>query len=84
MEGENNVDGEQGIGIEPGVVKETIREILLEIPGFRMLVEKGIPASTITGTSDAGSGWDPITITADSRFLRRALNWVPPLHALTF
>ena len=49
------MDGEQGIGIELGMVKETIREILLEIPGFRMLAEKGILARAIAGTSDAGS-----------------------------
>ncbi len=31
--------------VEPGTVRETLREILLEIPGFRALAERSAPKS---------------------------------------
>ena len=71
MEGERNTSEERGHGstpavsIEPGVVKETIREILLEIPGFRTLAERGIPENALGGTSNGGDGTQAVPVAAD-------------------
>jgi len=41
--------------LEPGTVRETLREILLEIPGFRALAERGLPAGIVARPSGKGT-----------------------------
>ena len=39
-----------------GMVKETLRELLFEIPGFRTLAERGLPPSVIGQASRGENG----------------------------
>ncbi len=38
---------------DPSRVRETLREILMEIPGFQALMERGIPLSLLEGAQPA-------------------------------
>ncbi len=49
--------------VESGTVRETLREILLEIPGFRALAERGVPPRVVAGPPGVGpSGGSPIPV----------------------
>jgi len=43
------------VGLEHGTVRETLREIPLEIPGFRDLAERGLPPGIVAGLSGEGT-----------------------------
>lgn len=39
----------EAVTVKPGAVRETLREILFEIPRFRVLVERGLPENVVSG-----------------------------------